>query len=149
MKATPERVAKALERITEAIHGLRVEAPIGALNGRDTRKIADALVAELGLETFISGDWPRDYQRKRANMDEPTHAIPESALERCDCSPLNRGGQHHESCVSWKTERTTQIVAGILDEAIPESVRVDINGLAVKIVTTLNIVEPLDEYRGQ
>jgi hypothetical protein len=40
------------ERITEALHGLRVEAPIGSLNGRDTRKIADVLINELGLETM-------------------------------------------------------------------------------------------------
>lgn len=31
------------ELITEALHGMRVEAPIGALNGRDTVKIADEL----------------------------------------------------------------------------------------------------------
>jgi hypothetical protein len=44
------------ERITEALHGLRVEAPIGSLNGRDTRKIADVLIAELGLSALSSGD---------------------------------------------------------------------------------------------
>lgn len=37
------------ERIAEALHGLRVEAPVGALNGRDARKIAATLVSELGL----------------------------------------------------------------------------------------------------
>ena len=40
-------VTDIIETITEAIHGLRVMAPVGALNGSDTRDIADHVLAAL------------------------------------------------------------------------------------------------------
>lgn len=43
-----------MDTITEAIHGLRVMAPVGALNGGDTRDIAGLVIAALrGRYAFL------------------------------------------------------------------------------------------------
>lgn len=51
-----------VETITEAIHGLRVMAPVGALNGSDTRAIAGLVIAALRERYAIT-----PYEGLRAN----------------------------------------------------------------------------------